>query len=131
MAAHRSDESGHVTDLDEVRTQIDALDRRIVALIAERQTWVETAGALKSDASAVPAPHRVEQVIAKVRALAEGSGASPDIVERAYRALIAGFIELELEQHASSSNSTPRARKPRETPGSAPGNVRASGSVAV
>lgn len=109
MASNPSDETRAHPALSEVRTQIDALDRRIVALIAERQTWVETAGAVKSDASAVPAPHRVEQVIAKVRALAKENGASPDIVESAYRALIAGFIELELEQHASRAKA---ARNP-------------------
>ena len=101
MTVDPSDATRAHPALSEVRAQIDSLDWRIVALIAERQTWVETAGALKTDASAVPAPHRVEQVIAKVRAMAEENGASPDIVESAYRALIAGFIELELEQHAS------------------------------
>lgn len=99
--------------LDEVRAQIDELDQSIVALISERQTWVETAGLLKPDAAAVPAPDRVERVIGKVRALAEEHGASPDVVEGAYRALIAGFIELEFAQQ--------RARA-HETPGSATGN---------
>ncbi|GAA2182052.1 isochorismate lyase [Leucobacter tardus] len=99
--------------LDEVRSQIDELDRSIVAAIAERQTWVETAGMLKPDAAAVPAPDRVERVIAKVRALAEEHRASPDVVEGAYRALIAGFIELEFAQQ--------RARA-HETPGSTTGN---------
>ena len=85
--------------IDEVRANIDALDRRIVDLIAERQSWVVTAGSLKKDEQGVRAPARVEQVIDKVRGLAEQAGASPDVVERTYRALIAAFIDLELEQH--------------------------------
>ena len=85
--------------LDDVRAKIDLIDRGIVALIAERQQWVVAAGALKADEQAVRAPARVEQVIAKVRALAEDEGASPDVVESAYRALISAFIDLELEQH--------------------------------
>src|SRR6478609_6627898 len=88
----------HVT-LGDVRANIDALDRRIVALIAERQQWVVAAGALKTDEAGVRAPARVEQVIAKVRGLAEDEGASPDVVERAYRALISAFIDLELAHH--------------------------------
>ncbi len=88
--------------LDEVREQIDALDRRIVGLIAERQTCVETAGRLKKDEQAVRAPARVEQVVAKVRTLAEDAGASPDVVERTYRALIAAFVDLELDTHRST-----------------------------
>ena len=86
-----------------MREQIDELDRRIVELIAERQRWVLTAGSLKKDAQSVRAPVRVEQVIARVRALAEGSGASPEVVESAYRALIAAFIDLELAHHRASS----------------------------
>lgn len=83
--------------LEAVRQRIDALDRRIVELIAERQEQVLIAGSLKQDAQAVRAPDRVEQVIRKVRALATDAGASPEVVEAAYRALIAAFIELELD----------------------------------
>ncbi|MCW2289133.1 isochorismate pyruvate lyase [Leucobacter luti] len=82
--------------LGEVREQIDALDRRIVGLIAERQQWVVAAGSLKSDEQGVRAPARVDQVIAKVRGLATEAGASPEVVERSYRAMIGAFIELEL-----------------------------------
>ena len=85
--------------LESVRTNIDALDRSIVGLIAERQKWVVAAASLKKDEDGVRAPARVEQVIAKVRGLAAEVGASPDVVERTYRALIAAFIDLELERH--------------------------------
>ncbi|WP_454129244.1 chorismate mutase [Microbacterium aurum] len=85
--------------LTEVRVQIDTLDRQIVGLIAERQKWVVEAGKLKSEEAAVRAPDRVEQVISKVRGLAADAGASPDVVERAYRALVSGFIEFELRAH--------------------------------
>lgn len=93
------------TSLDEVRLRIDSLDRRIVELIAERQQWVAAAGSLKKDEQAVRAPARVEQVIAKVRGLAEDAGASPEVVEAAYRALIAAFIDLELDHHARGHDS--------------------------
>lgn len=88
--------------IDGIRHQIDLIDRRIVELIAERQTWVIAAGALKKDEQAVRAPARVEQVIAKVRALAEEHGASPEVVERTYRALVSAFIDLELDHHRTA-----------------------------
>lgn len=90
-------------NIDAVRAEIDALDRRIVELIAERQKWVVVAGSLKKNEDAVRAPARVEQVIAKVRALAEEAGASPEVVERTYRALIAAFVDLELDHHRVQS----------------------------
>jgi isochorismate pyruvate lyase len=93
--------------IEGVRAEIDALDRRIVELIARRQRWVIEAGALKRDRQEVRAPDRVEKVIAKVRALAEEAGASPEVVERTYRAMIAAFIDLELTVHEDARDASP------------------------
>ncbi len=92
-------------DLTEIREAINVLDKRIVELIGERQAWVEQAGRLKRDQGedAVRAPARVDAVIARVRSLAVPAGASPEVVERTYRALIASFVELELGVHSRES----------------------------
>ena len=91
--------------LSEIRSAIDELDREIVALIARRQTWVVKAGELKrgEEADAVRAPARVEGVVTRVRKLAADTGASPDVVEATYRAMISGFIALELSVHAEAA----------------------------
>jgi isochorismate pyruvate lyase len=86
--------------LDQVRAQIDRLDRQIVALLAERGEYVRQAARFKKTSADVAAPARVEQVIAKVRTLASESGAEPAVVERVYRAMIAAFIETEQAEHA-------------------------------
>jgi len=85
--------------LAEVREHIDRIDQQLVALIAERGRWVQQAARFKSDADAVRAPQRVEQVIAKVRALAAEHAADPTVVEAVYRAMIAAFIQAELAEH--------------------------------
>ncbi len=90
--------------LAQVRSEIDRLDQAIIALISERQKWVIQAGRLKKDEDGVRDPGRVEQVITKVRDLANESGASPDVVEKTYRAMISGFIDLELAVHRGVSN---------------------------
>ncbi|WP_203009260.1 chorismate mutase [Pseudomonas paraversuta] len=87
--------------LEQVRGQIDRLDRQIVSLIAERGAYVSQAAGFKKDSAAVKAPQRVEQVIAKARALAEKLGANPDVTESVYRAMIAAFIQQELAEHAA------------------------------
>jgi isochorismate pyruvate lyase len=92
-------------DIETVRSNIDALDKQIVGLIAQRQGWVVEAGKLKTDHEGVRAPQRVEAVIAKVRALAADSGADPDVVERTYRAMIDAFIALELTVHDGQHQS--------------------------
>ena len=87
--------------LEQVRGQIDRLDRQIVSLIAERGAYVSQAAGFKKDSAAVKAPQRVEQVIAKAHALAEELGANPDVTESVYRTMIAAFIQQELAEHAA------------------------------
>lgn len=89
--------------LQEVRERIDALDGRIVRLLAERFAYARQAAGFKAAAAQVPAPERVERVIANVREMAVKNGAPPEAVEQVYRALIAAMIEIELKLHAGSS----------------------------
>ncbi len=87
------------SSLAEVREQIDALDRQIVALLAERGRYVKDAARFKRDAFQVSAPQRQQEVLDKVRALAEAQGAYPEVIDACYRALIAGFIAREQQDH--------------------------------
>ncbi len=84
-----------VHSLDEVRENIDRLDRAIIRLIAERGSFVVQAARFKTTRADVEAPKRVEQVVAKVRALATEAGLAPEVAEAAYRAMITAFIEVE------------------------------------
>jgi isochorismate pyruvate lyase len=86
--------------IEEVRAQIDRLDRQIVALLAERGEAVREAARFKKSILDVKAPARVEQVISKVRALAGELGADVEVTEKIYRTLIAAFIEAEIQEHA-------------------------------
>ena len=88
------------TSIEDVRRHIDQIDREVVALLGKRGKFVTQAAAFKKTTDDVRAPARVEQVIHKVRALADETGASPEVVEKVYRAMIAAFIEEELRTHA-------------------------------
>ena len=81
--------------LPEVRANIDRVDSRIVALLAERGRYVREAARFKRDAAHVEDRKRVEAVIARVRHEAVLDGAPPDVVEATYRALIAAYTEEE------------------------------------
>lgn len=85
--------------LDDVRREIDRLDRAIVALLCERGHYVLAAARFKRSAAEVHAPARVEQVVANVRALAAAQGGLPDVVEAGYRALIAAYTVAERAEH--------------------------------
>lgn len=96
--------------LDEVRTEIDALDRNIVALIAARAEYVKQAATFKKNTDDVKAPQRVEQVIAKVKQHAVDAGVDQNVLEATYRAMINAFIAEETEHFnkrvESKKNST-------------------------
>lgn len=77
--------------LGEVRGNIDRIDRQIVALIGERGSYVREAARFKANPAAVEDKARVEQIIARLRALAAEDKAPPDVVEATYRALIAAY----------------------------------------
>ena len=82
--------------LGALRERIDALDARIVDLLAERALCVRDATRFKRDAFQVSAPERQAAVYARVRTLATARAGEfpslPDVVEAAYRVLVAGFI---------------------------------------
>ncbi|WP_298716602.1 chorismate mutase [uncultured Oceanisphaera sp.] len=86
--------------IEEVRTNIDSIDRKIVALIAERGGFVNQAARFKKTTDDVKAPARVEQVIDKVRGLSAEFGGNSDVTEVVYRAMISAFISAELTEHA-------------------------------
>ncbi|MCY9785593.1 chorismate mutase [Nocardiopsis sp. EMB25] len=86
--------------LSEVRSQIDAIDGRIVRLLAARQVLVKQAAAYKGDGDAVRAPDRRAAMMTRLRELAVTEGVAPEVVERVYTEMIDAFIDLELSEHA-------------------------------
>jgi isochorismate pyruvate lyase len=90
-------------DLAAVRREIDRIDEAVIQLLAERAMYVKDAARFKRDAFQVSAPARQAQVFARIRELAVrhepafngGFVGLPDVVESAYRALVAGFIACE------------------------------------
>ncbi|KAF1687330.1 chorismate mutase [Pseudoxanthomonas broegbernensis] len=88
------------SSIEQVRSNIDRIDQHIVGLLAERGAYVKQAAAFKASTADVRAPQRVEQVVGKAVALARALGANPAVTEQVYRAMISGFIDAELAEHA-------------------------------
>nr|WP_272921821.1 chorismate mutase [Streptomyces sp. SID1034] len=76
---------------------VDALDRQIVALLAQRTAVVHELTTFKKDEETVRSPGRVAQVIEKVRGLAVEEGMPPGIAESVYRTLITELTDLQME----------------------------------
>jgi len=81
----------------EVRQGVDALDRLLVQVLAERQRYMDAAARIKGERHAVRDNARVEEVVAKVKAAARDAGLSEQIAEPVWRTLIERCIAYEFE----------------------------------
>ena len=85
------------TSMEEIRAEIDRLDRQIIALLGQRFAYVKAASKFKMSETEVRAPERVEAMLRQRRAWAEQEGLSADAIEQLYRDLVTYFIEEEMK----------------------------------
>lgn len=83
------------TTMAEVRVGVDALDRALVQLLAERQGYMDAAARIKPDRGVVRDVARIEDVVAKVKAAATEAGLSHAIAEPVWRTLVDRCIAYE------------------------------------
>jgi isochorismate pyruvate lyase len=81
----------------EVRAGVDALDRQLVVLLAERQRYMDAAARIKPDRAAVRDEGRIEDVVTKVKDAARDAGLSVQIAEPVWRTLVERCIAYEFE----------------------------------
>ena len=85
----------HCESMADVRRHIDALDERIVALMAERSGYMTQAARIKQNADQVHDQARIDFIVERVTAMAQAQGAPEAVIEAAYRAMIDASIEFE------------------------------------
>ncbi len=83
--------------MDQVRAGVDALDRALVALLAERQGYMDAAARIKTDRKVVHDQARIDQVVANVLGHAAKAGLDAAIAEPVWRLLIERSIAHELK----------------------------------
>lgn len=96
-------------NLADLRTELDALDRRVVEALARRQRIVEAIARLKGDPARVRDPDRVEAVLANVLQAAGLAGLSAAIAEPVWRLLVERCADHEavwLTAHAGDRGDT-------------------------
>jgi isochorismate pyruvate lyase len=98
---------GDCQSMADVRQGVDALDRALVALLTERQGYMDAAARIKADRSKVFDRARIEDVVDKVKAAARESGLSEAIAEPVWRTLVDRCIAYEYD-----SWDRRRARRP-------------------
>ena len=85
----------HCETMGEVRQHIDALDRILVPLLAQRGAYVAQAARIKPCAEMVRDEDRIEYIVSHVRGLAQTQGMAPELIETIYRGMMEAFIAFE------------------------------------
>jgi isochorismate pyruvate lyase len=83
--------------MPEVRAGVDALDRALVLLMAERVRYMDAAARIKPERQAVRDEDRIEDVVAKVLATSDREGLPAAVAEPVWRLLIERCIAHEFD----------------------------------
>lgn len=80
---------------DDVRAEIDRLDRELIALFAERFAYVRRMAEIKREPAEAHAQDRIDDVLDKVTVQAEAAGLDGRLVREMWRSLIAWNVAYE------------------------------------
>ena len=98
-------EPEHCTNMDDIRVEIDNMDRDIIAILGKRFDYVKAASKFKTSQTAVRAPERFNSMLVQRREWAASEGLSPDAIEKMYRDLVNHFINEEMTKWQSETSS--------------------------
>ena len=84
-------------NIEDVRNEIDRLDKLIIELLGERFQFVKEIIRFKSNAEDVEAKKRYDEVLKIRREWAIEQGLDADIIEKIYIVLIRHFIEEQMK----------------------------------
>ncbi len=89
--------------LEEVRSEIDLLDTKLVNLISERSHLIRQAAAFKDSVEEVKADDRIEFILQRVRHHAIKKGVSPNMISELFVIMIDEMVETEIAEFRNSS----------------------------
>lgn len=84
--------------LEEVRTEINTLDSKLVELISERSHLIRQAAAFKNSVEEVKAEDRIEFIKARVRHQAIELGVNPNMISELFTTMINEMVETEIAE---------------------------------
>jgi len=87
------------SSIEEVRFEIDRIDREVMELLAKRQEYVCEIIRFKKDEESIVAQGRQEQLYKQRRVWAQELKLSPEMIEEVYKTMVRHNIQKELELH--------------------------------
>jgi isochorismate pyruvate lyase len=90
------------SSLEEIRQNIDLIDREIVSLLIKRGRYVMQAAKFKNNITKIEDQVRINNIITKVMAYSKEMNFDSSVIEQIYRFLIKVYIQLEKETFINS-----------------------------
>jgi len=84
--------------LEEVRTEIDAIDTKLVELISERSHLVRQSALFKNSIDEIKAKDRIDFIIQRNRHKAIGLGINPNMISELFKIMIDEMVEMEISE---------------------------------
>lgn len=84
------------TNIQQIRAEIDQIDKTIIELIGSRYQYVKAAAQFKTSENSVKAPDRFAAMLLQRREWATRQGLNADVIAKIYTDLVNYFIGEEL-----------------------------------
>jgi len=84
--------------LEEVRTEVDKIDSKLVDLISERSHLIRQAAGFKESVEEVKAEDRIEFIMQHVRHRAIEQNISPNMISELFTIMIDEMVETEIAE---------------------------------
>lgn len=94
-------------NMQDVRREIDRIDRALVRMLAQRLTYIERAGHIKNDRNSVRDEARINDVLSKVSAACAQEDFPFTIAEPVWRQLMEGCIAHEFVVYDDANDVKP------------------------
>lgn len=87
--------------MEDIRREIDRIDRAVISMLGKRFNYVIAASKFKTSETSVRAPDRFKAMLEKRREWAQLEGLNPDAIEKMYSDLVNHFIAEEMKRWKS------------------------------
>jgi len=85
-------------NMDDIRGQIDSIDKELISLISKRAQYVNKAAEFKKNETDVKAPKRVELMLKQRKVWAEEENINPNFIEKIFSEMVNFFINKEMQE---------------------------------
>ncbi len=84
--------------MNDIRCEIDSIDKELISLISKRAGYVNKAAEFKKSERDVKAPQRVEKMLTQRKIWAEEENINPNFIEKLFSDMVSYFINKEMQE---------------------------------